>query len=323
MPSTSELDQVGKREDLSDLIAVADAKATVFTSMVRKGAKPKSTLFEWQVDAYDSAKTDGVVDGKDVDSYEDAAKYRKKLQGRVQKFWRTPRVATLAEKVSDVAGVASEFDNAKAKKLIEIKRDMETVLLSDADSQAEGGGLPYKTRGLGAWISNSAQTDLPVPTEYRTPSASIYNSTVASFNEDSMSALLQSRYDQTGTSDQLVAIVGTDLKRQISNMTRYDVDKSGYGHVRMFENYTSEATIFNKVDIYDGDFGRLDILLSSFLPNTKRGYVIDMNMVELRPHTLPNFRELEDRGGGPNGLIEAIIGLALGNPLGQAKIVGS
>lgn len=322
MPGTTELNQVGKREDLSDLIAVADAKGTPVTSSLRKGAKPEAMLFEWQVDGFDTAKVAGVPDGKDVSVYEDAAKYRKKLQGRVQRLWRTPKVSTMAEKVSKVAGVPSEWQRAKAKKMIELKRDVETRILSDLESQPDAGdgvnGSEF--RGLGNWIQNGAQAELPVPVEYRTPTGSIYSGTKANFTEDSLSALMQSRYDKTGTSDELTLVAGTDLKRAISNFSRYDVDKASHGHVRMFNNEASEATIFNKVDVYDGDFGRAEIWLSSFLPSTWRGYLLDMRMVELRPHTNPGFRELEDRGGGPNGITDTIVSMVVLHPQAHGKI---
>ena len=40
-----EADQVGKREDLSDLIATADRKNTPFYNQVPKGAIPKNVVF--------------------------------------------------------------------------------------------------------------------------------------------------------------------------------------------------------------------------------------------------------------------------------------
>lgn len=324
MPATQEISQVGKREDLSNIVAIADAKNTPVTSMLRKGEKPKNTLYEWQVDGYDTAKVTGVVDGKDVESYEDASAKRRRLQGRVQLFRRAPKVSKMAEEVSVVAGIPSEFDKAKAKKTIELKRDIETRILGDYESQADDGADDgYEFRGLGNWISNSAQTDLPVHVDYRTPTASIYSSALTDFDEDDLSALLQSRWGQTGTTDELMGFLGADVKRTISNFTRYDVDKSGTGHVRMFNQDAQDALLFNKVDIYDGDFGRVELILSSFVPNAKRGYILDMRMLELRPHTNPYFRELEDRGGGRNGLIEAIVGLACLNPLAHAKIAAS
>ena len=41
MAGLVERNQVGKREDLADIISIVDAKKTPFTSMVKKGSAPK------------------------------------------------------------------------------------------------------------------------------------------------------------------------------------------------------------------------------------------------------------------------------------------
>ncbi len=323
MPATQEIYQVGKREDLSDIVAVADAKGTPFTSALRKGKKPANTLSEWQVDGYDEPKTDGVLDGKDVESFEDASAQRARVGGRVQKFWRTPMVTDMAENVSDVAGIKSEFANSKAKKTVELKRDIETTFLSDNDSQPQAGQQPYKTRGMGKWISNSAQGDLPVPEKYRTPVTSIYTGALSAFTEDELRAILQSRYDHCGTSDELLGFVGTDLKKTISDFTRFEPTKGSNTHVRRFNQTSTEGTISTTVDFYESDFGSVELHLSSFLPDTKRGYFVDMRFAEVRTLRAPGFTGLENRGGGPRGIIDAIMMLCNLNPLAHGKVVGS
>lgn len=322
MPQTREVDQVGKRQDLSNIIAVADAKNTPVISMLPKGKKIENMMFSWQADGYDAPKTTGVPEGKDVSETEDAAKNRREIYGRAQRWWRVPKVTTEAETVSVVAGVPSEMARAKTKKTVEIKRDMEATSVSDNDSQpGNGGEIASQMRGFGKWIQNGAQGDLPVDVLYRTPTTSIFTGNLSAFTEDVFSGLLQSRYNETGHADELIGIFGTDLKRAVSNMSRWDVDKAGYGHVRMFNNTASEGTLYNKIDIFESDFGLVKIMPPhSFLPNTGRGYILDLDMVEIRPHTNPNSRDLENRGGGPTALIDAIASMVVKNPLAHCKI---
>ena len=45
--------QVGKREDLLDLLTRVDERQTPYLSMSRKGTTPRNTLLEWPVDTYD------------------------------------------------------------------------------------------------------------------------------------------------------------------------------------------------------------------------------------------------------------------------------
>jgi hypothetical protein len=45
--------------------------------------------------------------------------------------------------------------------------------------------------------------------------------------------------------------------------------------------------------------------------------------VELRTHTAPYFQQLPDLGGGPRGIVETIVALAVTNPLAHAQIAAS
>jgi hypothetical protein len=333
MPATNEINQIGKREDFANLISVADAKKTPVTTMIPKGTKPTNTKFSWQADKYDSTSTDGVVDGADVSAYEDAAVNRKKLENHVQRFWKTPKVTTMAEEVSDIAGINSadaqgvrggtEFARAKAKKAIELKRNIEATLLSDNEAQEDDGAVPYKTRGLGKFIQATAQSYLPVPAAYLTPAASIYTSTAAAFDEDDLRALLQSRWENVGMpTANLYAIVGSAIKNRITDFTRYMPTVANFSLSRTY-NPADNRKVESIVEMYAGDYGSLEIMLDSFLPNNNRGYILDFDFLELRTHTMPRVKDLPDLGGGPRALIEAIVGLAVTNPLAHCKIAAS
>lgn len=333
MPATAEITQVGKKEDYADIIAVADAKKTILTSIINKSRKPTNTKFGWNADKYDDTNTNGTVDGADVDSYEDAAENREKLENHVQRFTRTPKVTTMAEEVSTIAGISNpdsqgvagstEFARAKAKKTVELKRDIEATLLSDNDAQADTGAVPYKTRGLGVFLQTAAQSYLPVPAAYRLPAAQVYSSTAATFDEDDFRTLLQTRWESSGAPNgNLIGILGSDIKNRITDFTRYMPTVANYTVTRAY-NPALNRKVESIVDLYAGDYGTVELMLSSFLPNMKRGYIIDQEFVELRTHTMPRVKPLPDMGGGPRALIEAIVGLAVLNPLAHAKIAAS
>ena len=80
------------------------------------------------------------------------------------------------------------------------------------------------------------------------------------------------------------------------------------------------------MDIFEGDFGTLELIPSLFLAmdassaeQLSRGYVLDMDMIELRYNRKPRYQELEDRGGGPRGIVDAICALCVKSPLGLGK----
>lgn len=330
MAGLIEPNQVGKREDLADIIAVVDAKSTPVMSMARKGRDAGNTLVEWQADAYEDPATDGVLDGADVSNFQNKAANRAKLQGRVQKLWRNPKVSDFSENVSNVAGVKSEMARSISKSIVELKRDIEATICSDNDSQQQSGSDPYKTRGLGKWIQNGAQTDLPVPTAFRTPTASIDSTAMASLTETIVNNVLESIWDETGKIGSYMLPCGSKLKRAFTGFANYVPDKASNGTIRTFESGGADRKkLVNTIDVYEGDFGTVELHPSHFLANgttdapTRRGYVLDMSLVEVKYNRTPRFKPLEDQGGGPRGIIDAIICLCVHNPLGLGKFAAT
>jgi hypothetical protein len=330
MPSTAELTQVGKREDLADLIAVADAKATPVSTMIKKGKPVANTFVEWQLDGYDTPRTTGALDGEDVSAFEDAAKDRARVGVYIQELRRTPKVNQMAEEISVVAGINSpdpqgvrgstEYARAKAKKTVEIKRDIETTLLSNNETRQQNGNDAYLTRGLGRYIQNAAQAVHPIPAAYRTPAASVFTgAAIATFTEDSLRALLQSRWGAVGSSDNLVMVCGAAVKNRVTDFTRYEPNVANFLQVRRF-NSSNDGKISSSVDMYEGDYGKVEIHLSNFVPTPQTGYILDMRGLELRTKGNPEYKDLPDNGGGPRGLIRAIIALCVHNPLSHCKI---
>ncbi len=330
MPATFERTQVGRREDLADAIYNIDAKDYPLLSAIPKGKKLVRTRFDWQVDAYDAPNTDGVVDGADVSTYEDAAENRAVLYAQVQKVRRTPMVTEMAEDVSDVAGVVSEMAAAIKKKTVESKRDVEAVLGSDNESQTDNGTVPYKTRGLGKWIQATAQTHLPVDADFRTPSASIDTTALASVTREVVNNVMKSQYGQTGKRMTYMLVCGTSLKARFTAMVGYQPTVSNFTAILRSTRGT-ETKYQDNIESFTGDFGTYDLVLSNWLnwnnttkvADARRGYALDMSMLELRMNKDWKYKTLPDLDGGPRGVISAIFGLCVKNPLGLAKFAAS
>ncbi len=321
MAALFERTQVGKREDLADYISLVDAKDTPIVSMVPKGSKPGNTLLQWQADNMPSPQSTGSVDGVDVSSYENLNSGRALINNYIQVFQRAIRVSPLAVDVSIVAGLRDELAGMIAKGIKLLKRDMELTVSSDNDMQADNGTVPYLTRGLGSWIQNGAQALNPVPSAFRTPSASINTTATGSFAETDAQGVLTSIYGQTGQFKTYDTVVGTSLKRAFSNLL-YTTTASGtnqYQSIRTLSRDASSDVYSASVDVFNGDFGSLRLHPSTFLPNAFRGYVLDMDLLELRYTNMPEVTELPDAGGGPARLIKAVAGLVVKNPLGLGK----
>lgn len=330
MAGQNAVDQVGLPRDISSQIHIADSKSTPFTSMVKKGKRLVNALHEWQVDAYAEPEERGQIDGKDKESFENAAENRDVLKNRCMIFDRTAQVSTIAEQVNQPAGVKEgEFARAKAKKITEIKRDMEVRFLGDRDVVEPGAGDRTGSRGLGSWITNSAQATYPVPASYRTPSASINTTNASSVQESHINAVLQSIFDEVGENKTYYGFVGTKLMRDFAEQTLYDAAAGDAAvAVRSYNQAVDKHKIDVKVSTYESDFGRVILVPSVWLAyydssNVKnsaairqgRGYILDMDDIQIRNNATPSAKDLPDLGGGPRCLIRAICTLEVGNPL--------
>jgi len=325
MAKLLETGQVGKREHLLDVISLVDAKKYPLTSMAKKSVVPKNTTIEYQVDSYADPSFDGVLDGEDVTAHENMAENRAKLAARIQIFRRSPMVSLLSQEVSDPAGVGSggEMARAVAKSLEMLKRDMECAFCSDRESQSESKPNPYRTRGLGNWINNSAQSDLPVTDGYRTPAASIDTTATGSLAESNVNAVLQSMWDETGADKTFTLLCGRSLRSRFTTFTAIQTASTNVmSAVRMFMQNDARK-IVNTIDIWEGDFGTLELMPSHWLAKDNassavqraRGYIIDRDLVEIAFHTAPKRKPLQDGGGGPREIVYAIAALLVKNPL--------
>ena len=326
----TEINQVGKREDLRDFISLIDMKEKPFLAMAKQYESPGNMLITWQADAYETANPDNAVaDGIDVGAVTNKAKNRGTLQTYAQKFRSTYGVGDLAENISNVAGAKSgEVARSIEKCNEEITRDIESALCSDNECQLEvSEATPYKLRGLGKWLQSTAQSVLPVPTAYLTPAASIDGTAMASFTEDGkFKPVLASMFQQYGKRQDLTLICGTTLKTTITGFTSYQsASTNTYGSSRNFEQDGTNNRITSNINFYEGDFNTVTIQPSLLLATTttnasiRRGYVLAMDNVGVAWARKPRTKALPDMGGGPRGYLDAILALIYRNPLVGGK----
>ena len=324
------------REDLADYIAIVDAKSTPFVSMAPKGRDIGNMQFSWQVDNYGAPVLAGVVDGTDVTvaSASNPVVNRTRLNNYGQAFRRDLRIGFIAE-TQDVAGVTDELANGIAKKLVEIKRDMEsTFLCTNQAAQADNGTNPYLTGSMGNWLNSTNASNIGAcasGSPFLPASGAVDTTASASFVEATAQNVLTAIYSATGTFRDYDCILGTTLKRAFTNLTASATAVTSTTNgiaatsVRTFNQDLSADTFKASIDLFEGDFGRLVLHPSTFLGGKNstslsaqayKGYVIPMDMVEVRYAKLPQVKTLPDAGGGPARLVEAIAGLVCKNPSG-------
>lgn len=330
MSQLVEPNQVGKREQLFDIIALDDYKEKPLLAMLPKEQKLQNMQVSWQMDQYAQPDTGGSADGVPVKTVENAAKDRVRSYVYGQKFRVTAGVGTVAEEISKVAG-ASEGEMARSieKKLEEISRNMEYAIGSDNDTKAEvSEGKPYLLRGLGSWISSTAQTTLPVDSNFLTPSGSIDATAAASLTESLFKGVLQSVFETYGKTQDLDLVCGTSLKKTITGFTQATLGSAAAINVRSFNQDISDRKITSNITVYEGDFNTVKLHTSLMLANTgtttlaatqkMRGYLLPMDRLSLHWGWQPKVTPLANDGSGPRAMIEAVLALVAKNP----KVLG-
>jgi len=343
MPLLVSTPQVGVREDLADYIAIVDAKSCPFTSMAPKGKDLGNATFSWQVDNYAAPTLAGVVDGTDVTvaSAGNPVPNRTRLYNYAQAFRNDLRIGFYAE-TQDVAGVTQELANGISKRLVELKRSMEsTFMCTNQAAQADNGTVPYLTGSLGNWLTSTNSSNigaLASGSAFAPASGAVDTTTSANFTESTVQTVLTAIYGATGVFRSYDCILGTTLKRAFTNLTAGQTTVTLNSNtiaataVRTFNSDLSSDTFKSSIDIFSGDFGILNLHPTTFLGGKNssalsaqayKGYVIPMDMVEIRYAKLPEVVDLPNAGGGPARAIQAICGLVVKNPNGFGMFNGA
>lgn len=308
---------VGNREDLSNELTLLAPEETPILSLAAK-SRASSTFHEWIVDDLAAPNTAGISEGADVTAFTDQFAGRARLGNYTQIFRRDYLVSNLQQAVSSVG--PANVAQAEAKAMRELKRDVEARICGASDMTAENGaGTPYTFRGLGSWISNSAQTTNPVPSAYRTPTASIVSS---SLTESSFNDILGSIFTETGEMGSLTLVANVALRKIISGFSRTQSDVTGIEVYRVNQDAEAKKITFS-VSLFDSDFGIVRVVNGNpacMTSSTNLGYVLDPKYLGFATLIPMGATRLENQGGGERGYVDMAGTLVCKSPQAHGKI---
>ena len=244
-------DAIGNREDLSDMIwDVSPSETPVLTAMKKKSAS--GTLHEWQTDALAAAGANAQVEGDDAAP--DDADPTVRLNNYCQIMAKHVVVSGTQEKV-DKAGRKSEVAYQTAKRLAEIKLDIEWAMLN-------GGGVA----GIGNAKEAGATTTAREMGSIQTYIADNYisaggNGVAATGNGvDTMTAGTGTALTEAMVTSLLQAVytVGGNPKMLVVSPTNKGVVSTFVGGGTHFVDKDNKKLV-NSVDVYIGDFHTLTV----------------------------------------------------------------
>lgn len=327
---------VGNQEDWANYITNVDMRETPFLDWLPVGDKPVNVLHQYQADKFASPRLNSHVDGQDWQNYNSAADKRGTLKALIQWFDNTTSVSKLAEDVSNAAGVADELARDIPKRLKEMARDMEVQFLGDADHREGDTTKGYLTRSVGSWLSTTAQTLYPVPSDFRPTSATVSTTATASVTEDVFRDIIEGLGAATGTNQVTTVWCGPKLKRLFTNFTFLLPSAAAVGYATQasgvnFQQDGKSGTINRTVNHYIGDFGELEFRPSWFIAQLTsalaiqtgtavqnyRGYFLHQKMWELRWNQKPTVYKPEFEGGSYKAAMDAICMLVCKSPAAE------
>lgn len=269
--SFSSYDAVGNREDLSNQIWMVEQEMTPFTSSIAKGSAT-ATKHEWQTDALAAASdTNAVIEGDDATT--DASSPTTRLDNQTQISDKVARVTGTQEAV-DKAGRSSEMAYQMAKRMAELKRDIEKSALANKAKVVGNDTTARVAAGFESWVATntSAGTGGADPTGDGTDIRT--DGTQRPYVEADLKTVLAACADE-GANPNMI-LVGSFNKQAMSAF-------SGNG-TKTYDGNTLDTAI----DIYKSDFGQLAIKFSPF-SRSRSALVVDTSLWKLS--TLRSFEQ--------------------------------
>ena len=260
-------DTVGIREDLQNAIYDISPTTTPFMSTVGRSTA-KNTLHEWQTDSLAAVNlNNAAVEGADAVAPTLAPTTR--VGNYTQISDKVVQVSTTDDKV-DKAGRSTETAYQLSKASAEIKRDMESILLSDQAKDAGTSSTARKLGGLATWLTtNVVDTAGAAPTE------------------DNLKEAVLKAYTEGG--EPTVLLVSPANKQVVSTFP-------GIAEQRFQAPGTGQTKIIGAADLYMSDFGQLSVVPDRFLSDDI-SYVLDPSMANvayLRPFKSTKLAKMGD-----------------------------
>ena len=249
----------GIREDLTDKIYRVDVEDTPFMSNVGT-TTCKNTLHEWQTRAISALNlSNAVPEGDEV--ARSASTPNVRLSNVCQISRKDATVSGTLEEV-DKAGRDSEMALQMADRTIELRKDMEGILISN---QAFANSATRNLRGFEAWLRTNTSfgatgADPADPTV--TPGTTRTDGTQRAFTEVLLLDELQEVYTAGGSVS--MALMGPGQKRTASSFTGRAASQ-----VMVSKNEIRQAT-----QLYDSDFGTVKLTPHRYIRSAGRSCLL-------------------------------------------------
>lgn len=235
-------DQVGKKEDVSDVITNLTPTATPFQSLIGSEST-HNTVFQWQEDSLAAVGSNAQVEGADgTDADLTATTMRSNY---TQIMAKTIKVSATADAIS-THGRAKETAYQLAKKGNEVKREFEYHLVGVAQNAAAGSSSVARTFG-NVW-GNAADGAAMIATGNKVAAGTV------ALTEDHVLTANQTLFEQGGDASYIMIKPADSLI--VAGFAKAAGRERDFG---------AGTKVVNVVDIYVSPFGTQKVVLNRFM----------------------------------------------------------
>ncbi len=262
MPTYTAHSAIGQREDLSDVIYSISPTETPFMSSIGK-TKATAVYHEWQTDSLAAATTaNAAVEGADATSATLSPTVR--LGNYTQIVQKTIQVSGTLDAVNK-AGRKSEKAYQLAKASAELKRDLETILLSNQGRSAGSSTTARQMGSLLSWIKTNSDFGSGGADPATIGVSTRTDGTQRTFTETLLKTVVAEVFTSGGSPK--ILMVGAAGKQKVSTF-------AGIAAQRFQAPSNKPTTIIGAADVYMSDFGTMSVVPNRFM-RTRDALILD------------------------------------------------
>jgi hypothetical protein len=311
-------------------LTILEPEETPFTSTIKKGPAPKSTLVEKGADRLRKPRTSGTREGASGAKGGNKALKRARFGSYLHRWLEPFGVTDVQQLISENGGnafTADEYGTSKAKTVREIKRDIEATNCGGQDGQG-GSDDEMKSRGFFKWL---AATQTPqIPDDFLCPATQRLTgqANLVESGANSLNGVLKAIKSRVGGRPTLDGICGNDYQENADIFTRTGPE-STYSRYRVSES-ADRHEITLMVKVFSSSFARVNLIPSEFVNidaagdgNPKAIMLVNRPLWELLFLDELHAKDGDEDAGGQDGYVKAIGGLFCSEPRGNGFIVNT
>lgn len=317
---------VGNREDLEDVIYSISPTETPFVTMAGR-VSATAVLHEWQTDALTAAAVNRQVEGDDAANGTSTPTSRLGMYCQISSKYA---IVSDTQQAVDKAGRASEMSYQVAKRLGEMKRDIEMAVTQNGGSSAGSATVARGTAGVESWLtratgasmvgnSTSVGVAISEASGYTTPGwtsggsilAPTDATTAGTFTVTPLKYVIRQCWAAGGNPG--IIMCGPVTKQTISAF-------AGIATIYREAGTTAKGTaIVGAADLYISDFGEHRVVPNRF-SRDRTCLVLDMDYWKIAYLRKVQQKEIARTGASIKRFIDCEYALVASNPQSSGKI---